>query len=93
MTKEQELDELLSGTFYAYDALLNFLLKDYIERNADTGADTEHLEAMLRDIWAAFDKNRPLLSDIAEKQALRKVSDLVAVSLQKYRKEKDDQSS
>ena len=85
MTKDEALDQQLSGIFFAYDLILNFLLKDYIARNADTGSDTEHLEALFRDVRDAFDSRRSAMSDLADHTAQQKVNSLLAMSLDKYR--------
>ncbi len=80
---EQDRQEL-SGRLYANELILNVLLKDYVTRNADTGADTEHLEAFVNDLQRSFSAQAPKMSPTAAKVAEQKIFALLDSSLHKY---------
>ena len=83
-----EDQQALNGVLYAHDLLLNALMKDLIDRNADSGKDTEHLDALVHDLWLSYEGNRARMTAIAAQAAESRILDLLGASCHKYWKKK-----
>lgn len=75
----------LSGRLFALELISSILLKDYIDhRLADTGSDTEHLDAFVDDLQSSFETAIPNKSSPAYHAGKTVIFRLLGASLQKY---------